>query len=400
MSGPCVMVVAAEPSGDALGAGLARALRLRLGPDLRIVGVGGPLMAREGVPSLFDIAGLAILGVFDALRAYPTVLRRAREIADFAVRERPNVAILVDSWGFNLRVARQLRRAMPSVVLVKYVGPQVWATRPGRARTLARAVDQLLSIHVFDAPFFERFGLPVTFVGNPTLALDVSAADPAALRAKIGAAADTPLLLVLPGSRPSEVEHLLPRFEEAARMLSADRPDLTVVVAAADSVAGAVTAAVGNWAFPARVIYGEADRLAAMRAATVALACSGTVTTELALCGAPMVIAYRVGAVTYAIIRLLIRTPFITLFNIAAGRLVAPELLQNKCTGPNLARELALRLDDPEIRARQARAQFKALEIMRGGIADPSAAAADAVVQCLEGQPNRIRRQLRFSNDT
>ena len=145
---------------------------------------------------------------------------------------------MIDSWGFTLRVARALRRLNPSLPLVKYVGPQVWASRPGRARTLAGAVDHLLTIHGFDAPWFEREGLSTTFVGNSTLARDVSAASPMRLRAYIAAEPDAPLLLVLPGSRPSEVARMLPPFSAAVARLKADRPGLRVVVPLAPTVAG------------------------------------------------------------------------------------------------------------------------------------------------------------------
>jgi len=383
MTTPCVMLVAAEPSGDSLGAGLAAALKVRLGGAVRLVGVGGPLMSAEGVQSPFEISGLSVMGVFEALKAYPLVLRRAREAARIAGRERPDVAVLIDSWGFNLRVARQLRRVRPGLFIFKYVGPQVWATRPGRARTLARAVDHLLTIHTFDAPFFEREGLGVTFVGNPALAKNIAHADPARLRAAIGAAPDDPILLVAPGSRRGEIDRMLPPFEAAVALLKSRRPGLRVVVIAADQVAPIVAAQVAAWPHEAHVVTGEAARLDAMRAATVALACSGTVTTELAQCGAPMVVAYRLGVLTYAIVQRLLRTRYITLLNVAAQRFVAPEMLQGNCNAEALAREIGLRLDDPGLRARQARDQTAALEIMRGGVEDPFAAAAEAVARRL-----------------
>ncbi len=338
-------------------------------------------MATRGVESPFDISALSVLGVTDALRAYPAVLDAARRTAELAAREKPDVAVLIDSWGFNLRVARGLRRLDPHLPLIKYVAPQVWATRPGRARTLARAVDRLLTIHAFDAPFFEREGLAVEFVGNPTLARDVSKADPARLRAGLGLDAEAPVLLMLPGSRKGEVDRLLPPFEAAAGILTARRPDLALVVAAADAVAQTVRTRVAGWAVPAFVIEGETARMDAMKAATVALACSGTATTELALCGAPMVVAYRLGPLTHAVVKRLIRTPYITLFNVAAGRFVAPELVQASCNGPELASALLSLIDQPETRKQQVVAQFAALDIMRGGIDDPLGAAADAIVR-------------------
>jgi lipid-A-disaccharide synthase len=375
------MLVAAEASGDDRGAGLARALKRRLGAGVRFVGVGGERMAAEGLESPFDIAEISILGLLEGLLAYPRIVRRADQTAAIAAREKPDVAVLIDSWGFTLRVAQRLRRLDPGLPLIKYVGPQVWASRPGRARTLAGAVDHLLSIHAFDAPFFEAQGLPVTFVGNSALTLDFSKADPARLRREIGAAAGDPILAVLPGSRPGEIERVLPAFEDAVRRLKAERPELHVVIPAAPTVADMVKARVAGWPHRAHVIEGDAGKLDAMKAATVALACSGTVTTELALAGAPMVVAYRLGPVTYALLKLLIRTKYITLFNIAAGEAVAPELIQDACNGPALAREVALRLDDPALRAHQAAAQNAALAKMGRGGPDPSDAAAEAVLK-------------------
>lgn len=379
MAGPLrVMLVAAEASGDDRGAELIRALRRRLGDQVSFVGIGGAQMAAEGVQSPFDISELSILGIFEGLLAYRRVVRRADEAAALAAREKPDVAVLIDSWGFTLRVAHRLRKVDPALKLVKYVAPQVWASRPGRAKTLAAAVDHLLSIHVFDAPYFEAEGLPVTFVGNSTLTLDFSQADPARLRGQLGIAEDAPVLLVLPGSRPGEIARILPPFAEAVRILKAERPNLAVVMPAAPTVAAAVRAQASGWA---QVVEGEQAKLDAMKAATVALACSGTVTTELALAGAPIVVGYRLGNLTHAILKRLIRTPWITLFNIAAKDFVAPELVQDACNGPALARELVLRLDDPDLRARQAAAQAAALLKMGRGGPDPSDAAADAILK-------------------
>ena len=379
------MLVAAEASGDILGAELAAALRKRLGERVRFVGVGGTRMAAQGVASPFDIAELSILGIFEGVRAYPRVRRRVRDTVALAARERPDIAVLIDSWGFTLRVAHGLRRLRRTLPLVKYVGPQVWASRPGRARTLARSVDHLLTIHGFDAPWFEREGLATTFVGNSTLARDVSAADPQRLRRHIGAADETPVLLVLPGSRPSEVSRLGPPFEDAVARLKTARPDLRVVVPAAPTVAGMLKASLATWRHPPDVVEGDALKLDAMAAATVALACSGSVTTELALLGCPMVVAYRVGPLTYRVLKRLVTARFITLFNIAAGEAVAPEFIQDDCTGERLAAALAERLDNPRLRRRQVQAQFEALDAMgRDPTLVPAERAADAVLGVLQ----------------
>lgn len=399
MNGPCLMIIAVEPSADELGARLAGALRTRLetplGTGMRLIGVGGPRLAAQGLASLFDPRSLAVLGVFNALAAYPDVLRRARQVAALAARERPRAAILIDAWGFNLRVARALRRVDPAIRLIKYVAPQVWATRPGRARVLAGAVDHLLTIHGFDAPYFQKVGLDTTFVGNPALDRDtadrdVLGADPDRLRADLGLAPEDPLLLLLPGSRAGEVDRLMPSFQSAVERLTRSRPNLAVAIAVADSVADRVKARLARWRRTPMVIEGEVARRNAMRAATAALACSGTVTTQLALAGCPMVVAYRLDPLTHIAAKLLIRTPYITLFNVAAGAFVAPERVQGECTGANLARDLARLLDDPLARQVQARAQRQAVDRMRGDITDPIGRAADAVVRILAERQPRV----------
>jgi len=381
-----VMLVTAEASsGDALGAALARALKKRLGDSgVRFVGVGGKAMAGEGVDSPFDVSELSIVGMFEGLMAYPKVVRRADQTAALAAAEKPDIAVLIDSWGFTLRVAQRLRRQDPDMPLIKYVGPQVWATRPGRAKTLARTVDHLLAINTFDAPYFEAEGLETTFVGASTLALDLSGADPQRLRDEIGANETDPILLVLPGSRPAEIERLSRPFEDAVRRLVAERPNLRVVTPVAATVADLVKAKLGAWKTPVHLLEGDQLKYDAMTAATVALACSGTVTSELAMAGCPMVIAYRLSEIGYWVLRAVYRERFITLFNVAAGQAIAPEFIQHDCTGAKLARAIAERLDDPTLRARQVAAQSAILQTMGRGGPDPAELAADQVVKLLK----------------
>ncbi|MBX7247697.1 MAG: lipid-A-disaccharide synthase [Caulobacteraceae bacterium] len=375
-----VMLVAAEASGDERGAGLISALRRRLGEQVRFIGVGGPRMAELGVASPFDIAELSILGFFDGLMAYGRVKRRVADTVALAEQERPDVAVLIDSWGFTVRVAKALRAAMPQVALVKYVGPQVFAARPGRAKTLAQAVDQLLTIHSFDAPFFEREGLATTFVGNSALMTDFRSASGERFRKSIGAGKDDRVLLVLPGSRPSEVRRLTPAFEGTIRKLRAADPRLHVAVVAADTVADFVRGWVAGLPFRAHLIEGDGPKHDAMLGSTVALACSGTVSIELALAGLPMVIAYRLDPLTYAIAMHMVRTPWITLFNIAARDRIAPEFVQGDANPDTLAAAVARRLEDPALRRRQVERQNEALDLMGRGLGDPSDKAAEAIL--------------------
>ena len=383
-----IMLVAAEASGDDLGAGLARALKARLGDDVAFVGVGGAKMAAEGVASPFDIRELSVLGWLEGLKAYGAVKRRVADTAALAVAEAPDAVVLIDSWGFTIRVARAIRAALPDVPLIKYVGPQVWASRPGRAKTLADSVDHLLALYAFDAPWFEREGLATTVVGSQALHVDMSAADPARFRAERGIDADADLLLVLPGSRPSEIRLMTPVYEGAVARLRQGDPALEIAVVAAGPVAGEVAGRVASWPFRVHLVQ-EAEKYDAMLAATVALATSGTVSSELALAGAPMVISYRFQPLSYAIMKPFFTGKYATLFNHAADEEIARELIQKDATPEKLAAEAARLLGDPEARRAQAIRQTRALDLMGREGRHPSEIAADAVLAVIRQKSGR-----------
>lgn len=377
-----IMLVAAEASGDALGAGLAQSLKERMGAGLSLVGIGGPRMAAEGIDSPFNIAELSILGWIDGLKAYGRVKKRIDETVAFILRERPQAVVLIDSWGFTIRVAKAVRKVAPEIVLIKYVGPQVWASRPKRAKVLADAVDHLLALYTIDAPWFEREGLPTTVVGSSALHIDMSAADGDAFRARRGISREAPLLLVLPGSRPSEIERMTAVYEETVKRVKAQVPGLQVAVIAAGTVADDVTGRVAAWPFRAHLVQ-EDEKYAAMKAANVALATSGTVSSEIGMAGTPMVIAYRIDNLSYALMKRLVTAKYITMLNIAADREVAPEFIQHDATPEKLAKAVVERLTDPELAKSQAKAQTAALNALGRSGPHPSDLAADAVLNIL-----------------
>lgn len=377
MSGK-VFLVAAEASGDALGADLIRALRAKA-PALEFAGIGGAAMSGEGVASAVPIDDLAILGFVDGLLAYGRVVKRADAAADAIVAARPDAVVLIDSWGFTLRVAQRLKARLPGAPRIKYIGPQVWASRPGRAKTLAAAVDRLICIHEFEVPYYQRYGLACTVSGNPTFGR-FAPGDGAAFRARHAIAPDAPLLLVLPGSRKSEIRRVGPTLWRAAARLRAGRPRLRIAAVLARDVAALARAD----APPDAILVDEAEKADAFSAATAALAASGTVTTELALAGAPVVVGYKLGWLTWAIARFfLFKARFVTLMNVAAGREVAPELLQTKFTPARLAAAAAPLLDDPAARAAQIAAQNRALDAMGRGARPAAEIAADAVLEAM-----------------
>jgi lipid-A-disaccharide synthase len=373
-----VFLVAAESSGDALGADLVQALRAH-DASLEFAGVGGPLMAAEGLASHADISGLAILGFIDGLLAYARVKRAVAATVAAILAAKPNVVVLIDSWGFTLRVAQAVRAAAPGIKLVKYIGPQVWATRPGRAKTLATCVDHLICIHDFEVPFYQPFGLPCTVCGHPALGR-FKQGDGAALRERQGFGAKDKVLLVLPGSRASEIRRVGPILWRAAALLQRELPDLRLLVVAAASVKSAVLAqAPAN----ARVVD-EREKEDAFAAADVALAASGTVTTEVALQGTPLVIGYKLGWITWAAARaFLFKSKYATLMNVAADAEVAPAFIQTRFTPENIARAAAALLDDEAARAEQVRAQDEALALMGRGGRPAAEIAAEAVLGVL-----------------
>jgi len=347
-------------------------------------------MAAEGIVSPFDIADLSIFGWIDGLRAYGRVKARVAETVALARREQPEAVVLIDSWGFTIRVAQAIRAEMPQIKLIKYVGPQVWASRPGRARTLASVVDHLLALYHFDAPFFERAGLATTVVGSQALHIDMTAADGAGFRRRHGIGPDQPLLLVLPGSRPSEIARMTPVYEAAVARLKATDPALAVAVVVAGTVAEDVTARVATWPFRVHLVQ-EAEKYDAMKAASVAMATSGTVSTELALAGVPMVIGYRFDPLSYAIMRPFFTGKFATLFNTAADEEIARELIQADATPERFAAAVGRLLANPDLRADQSARQTAALDLMGRGGPDPSDLAAEAVFKVIGEEPPQRR---------
>jgi lipid-A-disaccharide synthase len=373
-----IFLVAAEASGDALGADLAREFKER-DATLELGGVGGPLMAAQGIASQADIRGLAILGFVDGLLAYARVKRAVDATVAAILKARPEVVVLIDSWGFTLRVAHGVRAAAPAIKLVKYIGPQVWATRPGRAKTLAATVDHLICIHDFEVPFYKPYGLACTVCGHPALGR-YKPGDGAALRARQGYKPNEKIILVLPGSRTAEIRRVGPTLWRAAELLDRDR-DVRILVVAADSVRQQVVAQA-----PAAVrILDESEKEDAFAAATVALAASGTVTTEVALQGTPLVIGYKLGWITWALARaFLFKGKYATLMNVAADAEVAPELIQTRFTAENVARAAAPLLDDQDAREEQVRRQDEALALMGRGGRPAAEIAADAVLQVMK----------------
>ncbi len=376
-----IFLVAGEPSGDVLAAELIEPLQARFGKKIEFAGVGGPAMAGQGIHSPIAMSQLSVLGYIEGIMAWWRITKLARETAQYAAAFEADIVVLVDSWGFSLRVAQALRKLRPETLLIKYVAPQVWASRPGRAKALAAAVDHLLTIHSFDAPYFEKAGLPVTFVGNAVLSRSKNKGDGKAFRKSLHMAEKTKVLLVLFGSRQAEFERLHEPFMHTVQQLCAAHPDLLVVAPLSAAIATRVRAAAADDPRLQNVVLLDEDsKENAFAAADVALACSGTITTELALAGVPMLIGYKIGPLSWFVLKnFFLRTPYVSLVNVAADAMIAPEFLQNDCQPANLLPVLNTFLDDEKARKAQQIELAKAVKIM--GSNGPSAAlrAAEAI---------------------
>ena len=375
-----IMLVCGEPSGDQIGAELMAGLKTLAGENLHLVGVGGTAMAAQGLKSLFPLDDTAVMGLREVVPRIPAILRRVREAADYATRVRPDAVVLIDSPDFTHRIAQRLRRVAPKIRIVNYAAPQVWASRSWRARKMARYFDLVLALLPFEPPFFAAHGLRAVFVGHPVIERAARMTGGEALRARLGIAPATPLLALLPGSRLNEVRLLLPPFRDAVALLRREIPDLVCVLPTVAHVERFVRDQTRNWPTPLHIVESEIDKFAAFDAASAAIAASGTVTTELALAGTPMVAAYRLGSLTYALARPFVHVRFITLANILLDRLAVPEFIQRECTGTALAHAALPLLCDEAARDGQRRDLAEAMAKLGLGGDAPSLRAARALL--------------------
>jgi lipid-A-disaccharide synthase len=381
-----IYLVAAEVSGDALGAALIRALTAGAPEGLGLAGVGGRAMAAAGVASSFPIDDLAIIG-FSAIPArLPMILRRIRQTADAVIAARPDALVIIDSPDFTHRVARRVRARAPSIPIIDYVSPTVWAWRSGRARAMRAYVDCVLAILPFEPAAHLRLGgPPCVYVGHPLIErLSDLRPDPREIERR---QSKPPLLLALPGSRSGEIRRHLSVFGEAIARSASRAGPIELVLPTMPHLATAVRAGVADWTVKPRIVTEPAEKWAAFRAARAALAASGTVTLELALAGVPTVAAYRVTLIEELVaraVRLRQRLASVILANLVIGENVVPELLQRDCTPQQIADALVPLVGDSPERRRQIEAFSRLDQIMTLESA-PSAKAAAVVLDIARG---------------
>jgi len=376
-----LMIVAGEASGDKHGAKLVSALRA-LRPRMRFefFGAGGDEMRQAGVETLVDAREVAIMGALEVARALPKFLRVFRRLSDAANERRPRLVVLIDWPEFNLRLARRLKRDGHRVVY--YISPQIWAWRSYRIHAVKRHVERMLVILPFEKDYYERNDVEVDYVGHPLLDSVSVTTTREEFRTRHSLDTSNPVIAMLPGSRHSEIRHILPPMVEAAKLLNRWRPHFQFILPLARTFEpNAIAQQIGSTGL--RVI--ENDTYNAIAASDLAVVASGTATLEAAIIGSPLIVVYRASQLNWRIFRPLINTPFVGMPNLIAGREIAPELLQDDLNGERLAKLIVEFLSDP---ARLRRSRDDLAEVRKKlGEANASERAADRILDLLGKSP-------------
>jgi lipid-A-disaccharide synthase len=346
-----VGVVAGEASGDTLGADLINALR-KAAPGAQFFGIPGPKMQAAGCEAWEPAESLAVMGLFEIVRHLPRLLRLRARIRTRMLAAKPDVFVGIDAPEFNLRLARDLRAA--GIPTVQYVSPQVWAWRQGRARSIHRSVDLVLCLLPFEKRFYDEHGMRAEFVGHPLADAIPMSVDRGEARRALGIDAGAQVVALLPGSRRGEVARLAEDFAATARWLAAQRPELVFIAPMANPAArGIFEQALLHHAPAVKVRLIDGGAQTALTAADVALVASGTASLEAALCKRPMVVVYRLGAMTAWILRRLklVKSRFFAQPNLLADRRVVGEYFQEEIVPESIGAELLMWLDDAERRS-------------------------------------------------
>jgi lipid-A-disaccharide synthase len=387
-----LFLVAGEPSGDRLGAALMAGLKQIAGEEIVFHGIGGPLMQAEGLVPLFPMEELSVIGLTEILANYRRLARRVTDTAEAAVAENPDALITIDIPEFSLRVSAKVKARAPHLRTVHYVAPTVWAWRPKRAQKMARSVDHVLALLPFEPPYMQAAGMTCDFVGHPVVTEpQASEAEIAAFRAQSGIAEGETTILVLPGSRRSEIERLAPIFGAALRPVLARHPRAHIVLPAAPAVAGMIGDRIRDWPGQAHVLdprgVPAADfaglKRAAFAVADVALAASGTVSLELAASRTPMVIAYEMSWLSRTLIQSMLRVDTVTLVNLVAESRTVPEFIGKRCRPAPVAAALNTLLKDPVARNDQLEAMALAMHRLGEGGEAPGLRAARSVLAAI-----------------
>jgi len=364
-----ILISAGEASGDLYASRVVEALRARH-PDAVFFGCAGPRMQAVGVRAIIDMRSISEVGLVEIIRHIPRIWAQFRKLVRAIPAERPDLAILTDAPDFNLRLAKKLR-----VPVVYLIAPQAWAWREGRVRTMRATIRRLLCIFPFEQSFFERHGVPTTYIGHPLGAVVKPSLTREAFCAKFGILPDARIVALLPGSRHGEVARHIPDLLEAAQAIR-NRVPVTLLMGLPPGFGLDATFSERIRAASIQVIEGFTWDVLAQ--SELAIAASGTVTVEAALLGVPMVTFYRVNALSWILGRWLVRAPFLSMVNLVAEHRIVPELIQHEMTGQRIATEAIRLLEDEAGRAAMKADLAEVSGKLRSG-RDPMEAAADCI---------------------
>ena len=379
-----IYLIAGEPSGDALGARLMRAMKSKTAGEVEFFGVGGESMEAEGLKSLFDISDLAVMGIAEVIPSIPKILHLMKQTVDDIVRIHPDVVVSIDSWSFGSRIQKALRKKKLGIPQVHYVAPQVWAWKKKRARTMNKYVDRLLTLLPQEPQYFTPYGLDTVFVGHPVIESPVAIGDGSNFRHKYTIPEDKRIVCILPGSRHNEVSRLLPVFIQAAEKLQQQHNDLFFVIPTVKTVEKRVRKMTKNCGLSLLIVEGSEDRHNAMCAASAAIAASGTVALELAIAGVPHIIGYKLSALSTLVARALLHIRFVNLSNLLLNEEIVPELLLENCTADNIVKYLNHYLAQDEVWQKQIDDFGRVRKALGFGEQTPSENACDAILSMIK----------------
>ena len=388
-----IVLIAGEHSGDALGEKLIQALNEITDGTIQFSGVGGDGMERQGFVSLFPLHEVAVMGPLSILKHLPRLIRRVHQTVAAAIAADPDVVVIIDAPEFTHPIAKRIRRKRPDIPIIDYVSPSVWAWRPGRARKMRAYIDHVLALLPFEPEAHERLGGPdCTYVGHPLIErmAGMRSIDVASLAEKLGLDRSRPVLVVLPGSRASEIGRLMGPFGAAVGQLKAQGLNPEVIIPVVTSAKAHVERGLEKWPMRPHIVEGDEPKFASFRLATAALAASGTVTLELALCDVPAVVGYRVDPVAAPVLRRALKLPSVVLPNLVAGHNIYPEFHQEACSPTNLAAALTPLLSETPLRKAQLQELAAIPARMQPPDSTPSRAAAAIVLRIAGGNGARF----------
>lgn len=379
-----IYLIAGEPSGDLLGSRLMRALRKKTNNNVEFFGLGGDTMEQEGLLPLFDISELAVMGLIEVIPSIPRVLKRIKQTVDDIKKCQPDIVVTIDSWSFCSRIHKALRKQKLGIKQLHYVAPQVWAWKKRRAKTMYKYIDALLTLLPNEPQYFIPHNLETVFVGHPVIESDALKAKGEDFRKKYNLSADKQIISILPGSRHTEVSKLFNDFIASAEMLHQQNNNFVFALPTVKTVAKRVKEMLTKHDLPVMILENETDRYNAFQASCVAIAASGTVALELAMCKIPHIISYKVSPLTYFMAKHLVKIKYVNLTNIMLKRGVVPELLQENCTPQNIVKHVNELLKGGDIYKKQMSGFEEVKKYLSKGEQTPSENASDEIIRLIK----------------